>query len=78
MAKFDISGDFYHLFLEPDNASKLAVLLIPKYDGELQLAAVPLSLMMGWVSSPSTFCAAFETAANIANASLFRNTMPLH
>ena len=49
MAKFDISDEFYRLFLEPNDAPKLTVLM-PQYDGELQLIAVPLSLMMGWVS----------------------------
>ena len=51
---------------------------MPKYDGEPQLVAMLLSLMMGWVSSPPTFCAASETAANITNASLFCNTMLPH
>ena len=73
MAKFDISNGFYHLFLEPDDALKLAILM-PKYDGKPQLVAVPLSLMMYWVSSPPTFCAVSETATDIANASLFHNT----
>ena len=77
MAKFDISDGFYCLFLDPDNAPKLAVQM-PKYDGEPQLVAVPLSLTMRWVSSPPTFCAASETATDIANASLFRHTMPPH
>ena len=77
MAKFDISNGFYRIFLDPDNAPKLAVLM-PKYEGELQLIAVPLSLTMGWVSSPPTFCAASETAADIANASLFCRTMLPH
>ena len=77
MAKFDISDGFYHLFLDPDDALKLAVLM-PKYDGELQLVAVPLSLIMRWVSSPPTFCAASETATDITNASLFYCTVPPH
>ena len=51
MAKFDISNGFYHLFLEPNDAPKLAVLM-PQYDGELQLIAVPLSLTMGWSPHP--------------------------
>ena len=77
MAEFDISDGFYQLFLDPDDAPKLAVLM-PKYDRELQLVAVPLSLTMGWVSSPPTFCAASETATDIANASLFCHNVPLH
>ena len=54
MAKFDISDGFYCLFLDPNDAPKLAVLM-PRYEGELQLVAVPLSLTMGWVSLPPTF-----------------------
>ena len=77
MAKFDIADGFYRLFLDPDDAPKLAVLM-PRYEGEPQLVAVPLSLTMGWVSSPPTFCAASKTAADIANASLFRCTVLLH
>ena len=77
MAKFDISDGFYRLFLDPDDAPKLAVLM-PKYDGEPQLVAVPLSLTMGWVPSLPTFCTASETAADIANASLLRRTLLPH
>ena len=77
MAKFNISNGFYRLFLDPDDAPKLAVLM-PKYNGEPQLVAVPLSLTMGWVSSLPTFCTASETAANITNTSLFCCTVPPH
>ena len=77
MAKFDISNGFYHLFLDPDDAPKLAVLML-KYDRELQLVAMPLSLTAGWVLSLPTFCAASKTATDIINASLFCHTVPLH
>ena len=78
MAKFDISDGFYCLFLDPDDTPKLAVLM-PKYDGEPQLVAVPLSLTMGWVSSLPTFCTISKTAADITNPSLFcRTVLPHH
>jgi hypothetical protein len=77
LAKFDIADGFYRLFLDPDDVTKLAVLM-PRYDNEPQLVAIPLSLMMGWVSLPPTFCAASETAADLANAALFRHTVPPH
>ena len=77
MAKFNISNGFYCLFLDPNNAPKLAILM-PKYEGEPQLVAVPLFLNMGWVYSLPTFCAASETAADITNTSLFCCTVPLH
>ena len=47
---------FYHIFLALDNALKLAVMM-PHYDGETQLAAMPLSLTMGWTKSPPMFSA---------------------
>ena len=34
--------------------------------------------MMGWVSSPPTFCAASETVADLANATLYKCTVPPH
>jgi hypothetical protein len=77
LAKFDITDRFYHLFLDPDDVTKLAAIM-PCYDDEPQLVAIPLSLMMGWVSSPPTFCAASETAADLANATLFCHTVLPH
>jgi hypothetical protein len=65
------------VFLRADDALKLAALL-PRYDGEPQLIAVPLSLTMGWMNSPPTFCATSETAADIANASLHQGDAPAH
>jgi hypothetical protein len=77
LAKFDIAYGFYRLFLDPDDTTKLAVLM-PHYDNKPQLVAIPLSLTMGWVSSPPTFWAASETAADLANAALFCRTVPPH
>jgi hypothetical protein len=77
LAKFDISDGFYRMFLRPEDTLKLSVLM-PRYEGEPQLVAVPLSTTMGWVSSPPTFCTASETVADLANASLYKNTVPPH
>ena len=49
MAMYDISDGFYQMFLDPKDSLKLSI-LIPHYEGELQLVAIPLSTMMGWVS----------------------------
>lgn len=67
MSKIDISDGFYRIQLGADDALALAVLL-PSSEGEPPLVAIPLSLPMGWVESPPTFCAATETAADLANA----------
>ena len=77
MAKYDISDGFYHMFLHPEDRLKLSVLM-PHYEGEAQLVAVPLSTTMGWVLSPPTFCMASETVADLTNTSLYMNTMLPH
>ena len=64
-----LTNGFYCIFLTLDDARKLAVMM-PCYDGEPQLAAIPLSLTMGWTKSPPTFSATSETAADLANAQL--------
>ena len=51
LAKYDISNGFFWMFLNPEDTLKLSVLM-PQYEGEPQLVAVPLSLTMGWVSFP--------------------------
>ena len=65
------------MFLKPADTLKLSVLM-PRYGGEPQLVAVPLSTTMGWASSPPTFCMASETTADLANASLYKRTLPPH
>jgi hypothetical protein len=44
LAKFDIANGFYRLFLDPDDATKLAVLM-PRYDNEPQLVVIPSHLL---------------------------------
>ena len=77
LAKYDLSDGFYCMFLDPADSLKLSVLM-PHYEAEPQLVAIPLSTMMGWVSSPPTFCTASETMADLANASLYKRTVPSH
>ena len=72
LSKYDISDGFYRMFLHLEDTLKLSILM-PCYDGELQLVAVPLSTTMGWVSSPPMFCMASETMADLANTSLYKN-----
>jgi hypothetical protein len=66
MSKIDISDGFYRIWLEVDKALALAVVL-PQYNDELPLMAIPLTLPMGWVESPPTFCTAMETIADLVN-----------
>jgi hypothetical protein len=66
LAKFDIKDGFYRLFLRPMDCLRLAVLL-PRYEGESQLVAVPLACTMGWVQSPPSFFTMSETVCDLAN-----------
>ena len=51
MSKYDLMDGFYWIFLAPDIALKLAIIL-PHYAGETQLAVMPLSLTMSWTKLP--------------------------
>ena len=77
LSKIDISDGFYRVWLAAATAVKLAV-VIPSLPGEPSLVAIPLSLPMGWVESPPTFCAATETVADITNRRAYRCSAPPH
>ena len=78
LSKYDLTDGFYHIFLAPDDALKLAFMM-PCYAGKPQLAAIPLLLTMGWTKSPPTFSAASKTAADLANVQLtYCQTQLLH
>ena len=77
LAKFDISDGFYRMATNPKQAPNLAVIM-PPYDGEPQLVAIPLVCTMGWVNSPPSFSAMSETVADLANARLHRKHAPEH
>ena len=63
--KQDISDGFYQLFLQARACLHLA-LILPCYEDEPQLIAVPMSCTMGWVQSPPTFCTVSETLIFVA------------
>jgi hypothetical protein len=72
LCKFDIKDGFYRMFLKASDCPRLAIIL-PRYDGEEQLVAIPMASTMGWVESPPTFCTMSETVANLANAKTKRS-----
>ncbi len=65
--KQDLKDAFYRMFLRALDCLHLA-LILPRYEGEPQLVAIPLATTMGWVQSPPTFCAMSETVCDVANA----------
>lgn len=77
VAKYDIKDGFYRMHVRPEHTLSLAVIL-PQYNGEEPMVAIPLVLTMGWVNSPPSFCAMSETACDLANARVYRRHAPPH
>ena len=78
MAKLDISDGFYRINLAPADIPRLG-LVFPSLPHQPPLVALPLVLPMGWKNSPPVFCAATETAADIANSLLVSHPdLPQH
>lgn len=77
MSKIDISDGFYRIRVKAEHAPRLAVIM-PRLPGEPPMVALPLALPMGWVESPPVFCAATETAADLANSRLHFPYCPPH
>ena len=69
LCKFDIKDGFYRMFLNAHDCPRLGIIL-PRYEGETQLIAIPMSCTMGWVQSPPSFCAMSETVADLSNSSM--------
>ena len=71
MIKVDVADGFYRLWTSPQDIPNLGVAFPPAPDGT-PLVAFPLTLPMGWKSSPPFFCALTETIVDLAN----RSTLP--
>lgn len=65
MAKWDIKDGFWRLDCEQGEEWNFAYVLPPKPGMPTQLV-IPTSLQMGWIESPPYFCAASETARDVA------------
>ena len=65
MAKWDIKYGFWRLDAEEVAKWNFSDVL-PQHPGEPIYLVVPTSLQMGWVESPPFFCAALETARDVA------------
>ena len=66
MAKWDIKDGFWRLDSEEGEEWNFAYVL-PQPEGAPVKLVVPTSLQMGWIESPPYFCAASETARNLAD-----------
>jgi hypothetical protein len=65
MAKWDIKDGFWRMDAEAGAEWNFSYVL-PQRPGSPCLLVVPTSLQMGWVESPPFFCAASETARDVA------------
>ena len=65
MAKWDVKDGFWRMMCEEGEEWKFSY-VPPQPAGEPVKLVVPTSLHVGWVESPPYFCAALETAQDIA------------
>ena len=65
MAKWDIKDGFWRLDCRDGEEWNFAYVL-PQEEGEPVRLVVPTSLQMGWIESSPYFCAASETARDVA------------
>ena len=79
MAKWDIKDGFWRMDVEEGEEWNFCYVL-PQREGEPTRLVVPTSLQMGWVESPPYFCAASETARDVAGwyAELPMGLLPDH
>lgn len=79
MAKWDIKDGFWRLDCEVGEEWSFAYVL-PSTHGADTTLVIPTSLQMGWIESPPYFCAASETARDVAAqyAELPFGTLPDH
>ena len=66
LSKHDVKDGFYRIFLQPSDCPHLSIML-PRYEDEEALITIPMSLTMGWVELPPSFCAMSKTVADLAN-----------
>ncbi len=65
MSKLDISDGFWWLIVRDADCFNFAYVL-PQWEGEPCRIVVPSAVQMGWVESPSLFCAVTESVRNLA------------
>jgi hypothetical protein len=79
MAKWDIKDGFWRLDCQHGQEWNFAYVL-PRLDGPSTELVIPTSLQMGWIESPPYFCAASETARDVAESYIESpvGSMPAH
>jgi len=75
LMKVDIADGFYRVAVNINDIPKLGV-AFPVQPGETPLVGLPLTLPMGWQSSPPYFCVPTETITDVANTRVLRHRHP--
>ena len=76
LSKWDISDGFHRCLIRPADVGAFTY-VVPPLPGDTAIyLCIDLVLPMGWVNSPPFFCAASETAADLANAYIKDPTTP--
>ena len=80
MMKADIKDGFWRIAVPPEEEYNFAYVLPqldPNQPEDIQIV-IPSALQMGWTSSPPIFCAATETARDVAEQLRQQPTLPHH
>ena len=76
LSKWEISDGFHRCLLRPADVGAFTYVVPPIPEDPAIYLCVDLILTMGWVNSPPFFCAASETATDLANAYLANSQTP--
>ena len=77
-AKIDLKDGYWRMSVHPRDAYNFAYVLPTPNANEPPQLVIPEALQMGWSESPPFFCAATETARDIAQSVLMRAHPPAH
>ena len=75
-AKLDIKDKFWRMSVSAQDAFNFAYVL-PQPKGQATKLIIPTALQMGWCESPPFFCAATETARDVARDRAAETHLPL-
>ena len=77
--KVDLKDGYWRMVVNESDAWNFAYVLSPAKEGEDIELVIPDSLQMGWGESPPFFCAATETACDVAERYVHQNyALPRH
>ena len=73
MSKVDLKDGFWQMIVLKEDSYNFAYVLPKTNESDPTQIVIPNSLQMGWVNSPGFFCAATETARDVADTNITNN-----